>query len=82
MPPKDHQSRIFRSGTKLPAWKAKTTPYEWLYELFWSEIKIALRYRKKVALNLFLYRITKIILSKQWFYTFFNMFNSVKKHNN
>ena len=37
MPPKDHQSRIFRSGTKLPAWKVKITPYEWLYELFWSE---------------------------------------------
>jgi|TARA_B100001971_G_C18217532_1_gene554894 glycosyltransferase involved in cell wall biosynthesis len=52
------------------------------YNRFWTEIRIALRYRKKVSLNLFLYRITKIILSKQWFYTFFNMFNSVKKHNN
>ena len=41
MSPKDHKSRIFRLGKKLPAWKAKTTPYEWLYELFWSEIKIS-----------------------------------------
>ncbi|SVC08274.1 uncharacterized protein METZ01_LOCUS261128, partial [marine metagenome] len=52
------------------------------YIRFWSEMRIAMRYRKKVNLNYFLYKITKIILSKQWFYTLFNLLIREKKHSN
>ena len=52
------------------------------YMRFWSEMRIAIRYRKKVNLNYFLYKITKIMLSKQWFYTLFNLLIREKKHSN
>tara|TARA_Y100001970_G_scaffold2704_1_gene3200 strand:+ start:55281 stop:56114 length:834 start_codon:yes stop_codon:yes gene_type:complete len=52
------------------------------YKRIWSELRIAFRYRKNVKLLLFLNKVIRIILSKQWFYTFLNIFTNVKKHSN
>lgn len=52
------------------------------YKRFWSEIRIAYRYRQYVHLSIFIKKFCRIILSKQWFYTFFNLLNNHQKHSN
>ena len=41
LPPKDNETRNFTKTKDLPLWKEKMTPYDWLYELFWTEVKIS-----------------------------------------
>jgi glycosyltransferase involved in cell wall biosynthesis len=50
------------------------------YNRFWSEIRIAFRYRKQVPLSLFIIRILRIILSKQWVFTLYNLLTRNRKH--
>ena len=52
------------------------------YKRFWSEIRIAYRYRQYVNLSIFIKKIFRILISKQWFYTFVNLFNNHQKHSN
>ena len=52
------------------------------YNRIWSEIRIAFRYSKQVTLSLFIKKIFKIILSKQWYYTLLNLIFRKQKHSN
>jgi len=52
------------------------------YKRFWSEIRIAFRYLEYVPMRLFLNKIFRIIVSKQWYYTLTNLLISGQKHSN
>ena len=52
------------------------------YKRFWSEVRIANRYRRKVSKKYYIKKIFKIFLSKQWLYMFYNLLTRNKVHSN
>lgn len=51
------------------------------YKRVISEIRIALRHKNKGGIKLFTIKLFKIVFSKQWFYSLFNLIFNQKKHN-
>tara|TARA_Y100000590_G_scaffold470720_1_gene668414 strand:- start:3304 stop:4137 length:834 start_codon:yes stop_codon:yes gene_type:complete len=51
------------------------------YKRVISEVRIALRHKNKGGIKLFIIKLFKIVFSKQWIYSLFNLIFNQKKHN-